>query len=177
MKTSALLIVDVQNNVVAKAHERSQVIANINKLVNRAREAQIPVIWVQHSSQEMPEGSNGWEIVPELNVLPGENIIHKIHGDSFENTNLKSVLDNLKIERLIVAGAQTDACIRATIHGSFTRGYDTVLVADAHTTEDLTSYGLPNPKTLIDFTNTYWTWQSGPGKTASVVKTEGVQFK
>jgi len=77
---------------------------------------------------------------------------------------------------LVVTGAQTDACIRATLHGAFVRGYDTVLVSDAHTTEDFSNYGMPPADKVIAHTNMYWTWQAGPGRTASVVDTEGVDL-
>lgn len=174
---SALLVVDVQNSVLACAYQRDQVIKNINDLVSRARSENVPVIWVQHSNEQMKEHSEGWKIVPELKPQDGEAIILKVHGDSFEGTDLAQKLEEKQIGRLVVAGAQTDACIRSTIHGAFVRGYDTVLVSDAHTTEDLTAYGLPTPEKLIEFTNIYWTWQSGPGKTASVVKSAEVRFK
>ena len=71
--------------------------------------------------------------------------MHKKYGDSFEDTKLEAELAQRGVGRLVVTGAQTDACIRATLHGAFTRGYDTVLVSDAHTTEDFTEYGLPRP--------------------------------
>ena len=76
----------------------------------------------------------------------------------------------------MVTGAQTDACIRATLHGAFVRGYDTVLVGDAHTTEDLTEYGLPSPDKVIAHTNMYWTWQGGPGREAGVAETAEVDL-
>jgi isochorismate hydrolase len=89
---------------------------------------------------------------------------------------LESELAQRGVGRLVVTGAQTDACIRATLHGAFTRGYDTLLVADAHTTEDFTEYGLPPADKVIAHTNMYWTWQSGPGRTAAVVETADVDF-
>lgn len=173
---TALLIIDMQNNVVANAYQRDEVIANIETLVKKARTEQIPVIWIQHSSEEMKMNTDGWQYVSELQRQESEPLIYKVYGDSFEDTTLQADLDKLEVGRLIVTGAQTDACVRATIHGAFVRGYDTVLVSDAHTTEDLTAYGLPSPKRIIDFTNTYWTWQSGPGREASVVNTAEVQF-
>lgn len=176
-KNAALLVVDAQNSVVAEAYKRDEVVANINQLVMRARAENVPVIWVQHSNEHMQTGTDGWKIVPELKPAANEVIIQKVHGDSFEATDLKEKLDEKQIGRLIVTGAQTDACIRATIHGAFVRGFDTTLVSDAHTTEDLTSYGLPAPDRLIEFTNTYWTWQSGVGRTASVEKTADVVLK
>jgi nicotinamidase-related amidase len=174
--STALLVVDVQNAVVANAHRRDEVIANINSLVDKARAREVPVIWVQHSDDELPENSDGWRYVPELHRRESEPLVHKSYGDSFEDTTLEAELAQRGVGRLVVTGAQTDACIRATIHGAFTRGYDTVLVSDAHTTEDFTEYGLPPADKVIAHTNMYWTWQSAPGRRASVVDTAGVDF-
>jgi nicotinamidase-related amidase len=171
---TAVLVVDVQNDVVAKAHHRDEVIANITTLVDKARAEQVPVIWVQHSNDEMVEGSDGWQYVPELQRLESEPLVHKRYGDSFEATTLESELAERGVGRLVVTGAQTDACIRATLHGAFVRGYDTVLVSDAHTTDDYSDYGLPPADKVIAHTNAYWKWQDGPGRTASVVETADV---
>ena len=173
---TALLVVDVQNDVVANTHQRDEVIANINTLIDRARAQQVPVIWVQHADDHVPKGSDGWQYVPELQRLESEPLVHKKYGDSFEDTTLESELAKRGVGRLVVAGAQTDACIRATLHGAFTRGYDTLLVSDAHTTEDLSEYGLPPADKVIAHTNMYWTWQEAPGRTASVVETAEVNF-
>jgi len=173
---TALLVVDMQNDVVAKAHRRDDVIANINGLIGRARAEGVPVIWVQHSDENLAMNSDGWRYVPELERREPEPLVHKRYGDSFEDTALEPELARLGVGRLIVTGAQTDACIRATIHGAFARGYDTVLVADAHTTEDLSEYGMPAPDKVIAHTNMYWTWQAAPGRKASVVKTADVRF-
>ena len=145
-------------------------------MVDKARAAQVPVVWVQHSNEQMPEGSDGWQYVPELQREDSEPLVLKKYGDSFEDTILESELDRRGVGRLVVTGAQTDACIRATLHGAFTRGYDTTLVSDAHTTEDLTEYGLPPVDKVIAYTNMYWTWQDGPGRTASVVESAAVDF-
>jgi nicotinamidase-related amidase len=173
---TALLVVDMQNAVVAKAHRRDDVIENIDALVGRARAEGVPVIWVQHSSDDLTVNSLGWQYVPELQRREPEPLVNKRYGDSFEDTALEPELARLGVGRLVVTGAQTDACIRATIHGAFTRGYDTVLVSDAHTTEDLSAYGAPPPDQVIAHTNLYWTFQAAPGRTASVVKTAAVRF-
>lgn len=173
---TALVVVDVQNGVVANAHRRDEVIANINALVDRARAEHVPVVWVQHSSDELVEQSDAWQYVPELQRQADEPLVHKTYGDSFEDTTLETELSQLGVGRLVVTGAQTDACIRATLHGAFVRGYDTVLVSDAHTTEDFSEYGLPPADKVIAHTNMYWTWQGGPGRTASVVTTAEAAF-
>jgi nicotinamidase-related amidase len=166
----------VQNDVVANAIHRDEVIANIHTLVDNARARQVPVIWVQHSDDNVVANTDGWQYVPELQRKETEPVVHKKYGDSFEDTTLESELAQRGVGRLIVAGAQTDACIRATLHGAFTRGYDTILVSDAHTTEDFTEYGLPPADKVIAHTNMYWTWQDGPGRTAGVVETAEVNF-
>ncbi|GAA2561423.1 isochorismatase family protein [Pseudonocardia hydrocarbonoxydans] len=164
---TALLVVDVQNGVVAQAHDRDAVVGAVATLVDRARRERVPVVWVQQTDDEIVRGSDGWDIVPELAPADGEPRIEKQHGDSFEATELAGILAGLGVGRVVVAGAQTDACIRATLHGAFVRGYDTVLVTDAHTTEDLTAYGAPPPAQVIAHTNLYWGFQSGPGRTAT----------
>jgi nicotinamidase-related amidase len=172
----ALLVIDVQNGVVAGAHERDAVVANVGSLVDRARQAQVPVVWVQHSDEELERGSEPWRIVPELAPGDAEPLVEKHYGDSFEDTTLETVLSDLGVGRLLVAGAQTDECVRSTLHGAFVRGYDTTLVSDAHTTEDLTQWGAPPPDQVIAHTNLYWTYQSAPGRTAGTVETKDVDF-
>jgi nicotinamidase-related amidase len=173
---TALLVVDVQKGVVEGNHERDAVVANVGSLVEKARRERIPVVWVQHSSEQLVTGSDAWRIVPELAPRAEEPLVEKIYGDSFEDTILETVLSDLGVGRLVVVGAQTDACIRSTLHGAFVRGYDTTLVSDAHTTEDQTEWGAPPPDQVIKHTNLYWTYQTAPGRTAGTVETKAVDF-
>ena len=174
---TALVIVDVQVGVVAEAHDRDAIVGNIARVVDKARGAGIPVIWVQHhDAGNLPRGAEAWKIVPELVPAADEPIIEKAYGDSFEDTSLESVLAGLGVGRLIVAGAQTDACIRSTLHGALVRGYDALLVADAHTTEDMSQWGSPPPGQVIAHTNLYWRYQTAPGRTAGVVTTAEIDF-
>jgi nicotinamidase-related amidase len=173
---TALLVIDVQNGVVADAHNRDGVIANINTLVGKARTEDVPVVWVQHSDDYLQRDSESWQYVPELVRRESEPLVHKSYGDSFEGTDLEALLAGQGVGRLIVTGAQTDACIRSTIHGAFVRGYDVTLVGDAHTTEDLSKYGAPPPEQVIAHTNLYWHEQSAPGRRAGTVDTAEVSF-
>jgi nicotinamidase-related amidase len=173
---TALLVIDVQKGVVAGNYERDAVVANIGELVDKARHDGVPVVWVQHSDEHLQRGSEKWEIVPELKPDDAESKVDKSYGDSFEDTKLESVLSDLGVGRLIVAGAQTDQCIRSTLHGALARGYDTTLVKDAHTTEDQSEWGAPPPKDVIAHTNLYWTYQTAPGRTAGIVETKDVAF-
>jgi nicotinamidase-related amidase len=173
---TALLVVDVQNGVVAEAHERDAVVANVAGLVEKARRERVPVVWVQHSDEQLERGSDDWLVVPELSPDEAEPLVEKSYGDSFEDTDLESVLSGLGVGRLVVVGAETDACIRSTLHGALARGYDATLVRDAHTTGDRTPWGAPPPDQVIAHTNLYWTYQTAPGRTAGTVEAKDVDF-
>lgn len=173
---TAVLVVDVQVGVVAAAHDRQAVLANIAAVVDQARRQGVPVLWVQHVSDELPRGSAAWQIAPELAPGAQEPVVEKRYGDSFEETTLEALLAQLQVGRLVVVGAQTDACIRSTIHGGFARGYDVTLVSDAHTTDDQTAWGAPPPGQVIAHTNLYWTYQRAPGRQAGTVKTQDLQL-
>ena len=174
---TALLVVDMQNGVVSEAFEVDRVIDNITTLVERARSNSVPVIWIQHSDEEMPQGSDAWQYIPQLGWNGDEEVIHKSYNDSFEETDLESVLAEHRVGQLVVTGAQTDACVRATLHGALVRGYDTILVEDAHTTEDMRQWGAPlAPDQAIAYTNMYWSWSKAPDRAGGTIATEDVDF-
>jgi nicotinamidase-related amidase len=173
----ALLITDVQNGVVGEAHDRDTVVANIAALLERARAAGVDVVWVQHNGDDLPRGSEPWQYVPELVRGEAEPLVEKTYADAFEQTDLEAVLAERGIGRLFIAGAQTDECIRSTLHGAIVRGYDALLVGDAHTTEDLTAYGAPPPDKVIAHTNLYWHYHTAPGRTAGTTTTAEVDFR
>jgi nicotinamidase-related amidase len=131
---SALLVVDVQNGVVDGAYKRDEVIANIESAVAKARAAHVPVIWVQHSDEELVIDSVEWQLVPELIPLTGEPMVRKTFRSSFEATNLEEILSGMDVGHLIVCGAQTNNCVRHTSHDALAKGYNVTLIADAHTT-------------------------------------------
>jgi nicotinamidase-related amidase len=173
---TALLVIDVQNGVVGEAHERDAVVATIGDLVERARRDGVPVVWVQHCDEHLTRGSENWRIVAELSPGDAEPLVEKRYGDSFEDTTLEDVLSGLGVGRLVVVGAETDACVRSTLHGAFVRGYDATLVRDAHTTGDMTRWGAPPPEVVIAHTNLYWTHQTAPGRTAGTAEAKDVDF-
>ena len=174
---TALLVIDVQTGVVEQAHERDEFVAKVGGLVEKARREEIPVVWIQHSDEGVVRGSEGWQIVPELARDDAEPLVEKHYGDAFEDTTLETVLSGLGVGRLVVVGAQTDACVRSTLHGALARGYDATLVSDAHTTEDHSAWGAPPPEQVIAHTNLYWTYQTAPGRTAGTVESAEVEFR
>ena len=149
-ENSALVIIDVQNEVVGSAHNRDEIVANIQRAVTKARENQTQVIWVQHSDEFLPIDSDGWQIVPELVPTAAEPIIRKLFRSSFEETDLEKVLLDLDIGHLYICGAETNNCVRHTSHAALERGYDITLLADAHTTTD-------------------WHWQDRPVLASQVI--------
>jgi nicotinamidase-related amidase len=173
---TALLVIDVQNGVVGGAHNRDAVVANVGALVEKARAAGTDVVWVQHTSDDLVRDSEPWRIVGELSPLDAEPLVHKRYADAFEETDLEAVLAARGVGRLVMSGAQTDECIRSTLHGAIVRGYDATLVGDAHTTEDLTAYGAPPPDAVIAHTNLYWKFHTAPGRVAGTVDTAEVDF-
>jgi nicotinamidase-related amidase len=131
---SALIVIDVQNNVVKNAYLRDEKVANMATAVSKARAASVPVIWVRHSAEDLPLGSDGWQIVPELIPLEGEPIIEKRFRSTFVETNFEAVLADLKISHLYICGAETNNCVRHTSMSALEAGYDITLLEDAHTT-------------------------------------------
>jgi len=173
---TALLVIDVQNGNLQWAYERDAVVANVSGLVEKARRERVPVVWVQHSDEQLARGSDVWRIVSELTPADTEPLVEKNWPDSFETSTLEAVLSGLGVGRLFLVGAQTDECIRSTLHGAVVRGYDATLVSDAHTTEDHTEWGAPPPEAVIAHTNLYWTFHRAPGRTAGTVHAKDVAF-
>ena len=165
---TALLVVDVQNSVVEGAPKRDAVVANVGSLVEKARRERVPVIWVQHSSEQLATGSDGWQIVPELTPDDAEPLVEKRYGDSFEDTTLETVLSGLGVGRLVVVGAQTDACLCQGLRRDprQRRPYD----------GGPDGMGAPPPDQVIAHTNLYWSYQTAPGRTAGAIDTSDVDF-
>ena len=133
---SALLVIDVQNGVVLNAFQKESVVNQINRAIDSARASDLPVIWVQHSEDEMPIGSHYWEIIPELVPEDHDGRVDKIHGSSFEETDLAEILQEHDISHLYVTGAQSENCVNATTVDALERGFRVSLISDAHTTDE-----------------------------------------
>lgn len=175
---TALVIVDVQTSVVANAWERERVVKNIATAVERARASRVPVLWVQHQDDELKPGTPEWQWVPELQPRAGEATIHKKYNSSFEETSLVAELDRLGVGRIVLAGAKSNWCIRATAYGALERGFDLTLVGDAHTTSDveLGPGRRVAARSMIEDLNAAMRWLEYPGRKNEVVNASEVDF-
>jgi nicotinamidase-related amidase len=168
---AALVVIDVQVNVVKDAYLRDEKVANMAAAVEKARAASIPVIWVRHSEEELPIGSDGWQIVPELVPLSNEPIIEKKYRSTFVETNFENILSSLKISNLFICGAETNNCVRHTAMAALDYGYDITLIEDAHTTTGFEWNGyILDPARTIDEQNTNFMGYSLPTCRANVQK-------
>lgn len=134
---TALVVIDVQVGIVASAYDAAGVMERIRSLQDRARAAGVPVVHVQHAEPGSPleRGKSTWEIHPTVAPVAGEPVVHKMHCDSFHETEMQQVLGRLGARHLIIAGCQTDYCIDTSCRRAVTLGYNVTLVADAHSTE------------------------------------------
>ena len=175
---AVLLVVDVQVGVVHDAWEAPRVIGNIARAVERARAAGVPVVWVQHTNEELPTGSAAWQWVPELVPAEGEALIPKQFNSSFEQTTLDDELARLGAAHIVLAGAATNWCIRATAYGALDRGYDLTLVQDAHTTDTMQLDGGMRIEAaqVVQELNIAMTWLSYPGRRNGIATAEAVDF-
>lgn len=178
----ALMVVDLQVGVVAHAPGgaagASDVLQRVQATVARARAAGVPVIWVQHHDDDgLAQGSESWAWAPPLQPTPGEVQIFKAYNSAFEDTPLDAELARLQISHVVLAGAATNWCIRATAYGALDRGYDLTLLGDAHLTGDLEgAQGLIPAAQIVAELNEVLRWVRYPGRTSSVVPAAAFDF-
>lgn len=172
---AALLVIDVQKGVVADSWNRDDVIANCAKMVDHARASEVPVIWIQHEAEDLPRDSDEWQFVDELVPADGETRIYKEYSDSFAQTELGKILEDLDVGHLVISGAQTNACVRATTYRAAGEGFDVSLVEDAHTTEDLSWDGVDlKAEAMIQDLNLTLKFIDWPGQDVTSVPTSTV---
>ncbi len=171
---SAVLIIDLQVGVLVGCADAEGVLARTAALVQRARAQGVPVVWVQDHG-DFPVGTPDWELAPPLRRSGGEPLVTKSYRDSFAGTELDKILQDLGVTRLVVAGAQSDYCIRTTTQGAAVRGFDVTLVSDAHTTTDAEWDGVTiSAAQIVAHTNMYFAGLSYPGNTYGIARHDQV---
>jgi nicotinamidase-related amidase len=137
----ALLVIDVQCGLFDEAprpFEADAVVDRINELTARARDAGVPVVFVQHESPsgQLEHQSESWSLERRLSVQSDDVFLRKTTPDSFLRTNLAELLANWRTEQLVICGYASEFCVDTTTRRAAALGFRVVLVADAHTTHD-----------------------------------------
>ena len=173
-----LLVVDVQVGVMRNAWDSPRIIKNIGVVVEKARKSNVPVIWVQHSDAELVYNSPDWKLVPELSPAEDEIRINKQFNSSFEQTPLEKTLAWLGVTHIVLVGAATNWCIRASAYGALDCGYDFTLIKDAHTTEtiDIENGIKIEAINIIRELNIGMTWLSYPSRSNRTVSVDDIDF-
>ncbi len=173
-----LVVVDVQVGVVKEAYDAPRIVKNVARAVERARAEGVPVIWVQHSDEGLIYGSPDWQWMPELAPAEGEPLVHKHFNSAFEQTEFEDHLARLGVSHIVLAGAATNWCIRATAYGALDRGYDVTLVKDAHTTDsiELENGVKIDAAQIIQELNIAIKWLSYPNRKNDIATAEDVVF-
>ncbi|WP_028593433.1 isochorismatase family protein [Paenibacillus assamensis] len=139
----ALIVIDMQeiffNYPQNHLLHNEQVVEHINELIKQARDKQIQIIFIQHTSQDdqhlMSEGKEDWKLHKNLLISSDDKIIQKSKFDSFYQTELLDYLKSNKMEQLIFAGAQTEFCLDTTIRAALSLGYQhNLLFKGTHST-------------------------------------------
>lgn len=131
MKT-ALVVIDMQQSLMDDGPWKAdELVANVNGLVDAARTAGAPVIFITDRRVEPDPG-----LYPGLKASDSDLRIEKGYCNSFLETSLDDELKARGIQRLVVAGMQTDYCIDTSCRSAASHGYEVLLAGDAHSTFD-----------------------------------------
>jgi nicotinamidase-related amidase len=139
---TALLIIDVQAGMFSETdpvYAGDLLLDRVTRLIAEARSCDVPVIYVQHNEgpgAPLESDSPGWKIHPMVGPVEGDVIIQKYSPDAFHETNLQQELTARGVNKLVLAGIQTDCCVDATCRGAHRLGYEVILAKDAHSTWD-----------------------------------------
>ena len=150
MPKMTLLIIDMLNDFFRRharlAEQRSQLVASINMLTESFRQHDQPIIWVRqefapdlhdafldmrkHNLHVTIAGTDGCELLPELDYRPTDKTIVKKRYSAFFGTDLDASLRNLRLDLLVVAGINTHACVRTTVIDAYQRDYEVVVAKE-----------------------------------------------
>ena len=135
---SAVLVIDMQQGLCegeGAAFDCNGTIARINDVTRKARQADVPVIFIQHESKHgyLEHGSAAWRLADGLEIAPTDKRVRKTTPDSFLRTELETLLRDVGAERIVVCGMHTEFCVDTTTRRALALGFPVILVSDAHT--------------------------------------------
>ena len=171
-----VVAIDLQAGVMPGCHDEQGVLLRTAALVDRARSAGVPIVWVHHDPVGL--GTAEWELAAPLHRAEGEPLVRKDYRDAFADTTLRETLDGLGATHLVIAGAQSDFCVRTTMQRAATEGYDVTLVSDAHTTVDSEWDGVQIAgEQIVAHTNMYFSGLRYPGQRFAIATHDQVALR
>lgn len=147
-KTSALLVIDVQNYFSSMA---TPILQNLLTTINLCRRASIPVIFTRHCHKSPADygmlgewwdgdlvfdGTPEAQLMPELDRRPEDQVVEKNTYSGFKGTRLEEMLNEMRVEEVIVTGVMTNLCCETTARDAFLRGFRVFFSADSTATVD-----------------------------------------
>ena len=136
MKTSALLIIDVQNrlfNLKNKVHKSNELLQKIKTLEKYAHERNMMVVYIQHENQTTIKfDSEPWKLHKELSPNENDIRIRKKENNAFFETDLNTMLKENSITKLFICGLLSNLCVYNTCLGALEFKYETILISDGH---------------------------------------------
>ena len=173
MKT-AVLVIDVQQGLCegeGKAFDCEGVITRINRVTRKARDADAPVVFIQHESKSgyLEYGTAAWQLATGLEIATGDIRIRKTTPDSFLRTDLEAVLKDHGVKNVVICGMHTEFCVDTTTRRALALGYPVTLIEDAHTSAGNVAL---TPQQIIQHHNATLTNISSFGPRVSAVSSE-----
>lgn len=154
--TAALLVVDMQHDFLTgppAAYQPDRLLDVVCRLQQQAKAAGMPVIQTRFLGRQRhlaAEGTPGADIHPAIG--PADHVVLKRSTDAFHETGLSDLLNDVRVTEVYITGCLTELCVDATCRSAITRGYETTLVADGHTTADVVIAGV-GPRQRIMLAN------------------------
>ena len=169
---NTLLVIDMQNAWLNETprHDAPAIIERINRACSSIRATNGKVVFIRNCSEDCPAGTQGWEIIPELSVMPEDVIFEKYACDSFADTFLLTHLQEIGCKTLYMCGLATEFCVDTTLRGALSRGFNVIALKDAHTTGNRPHL---SAQQIIEHHNWVWSNMAAPfGRTLRVCNTE-----
>lgn len=156
MVSDVFIVIDLQNGVHSAEYplaDLERVLDGVNQRIAMYRDAGKPVIFVQHVDEELVISRDSWALMPELDAKQFDIYIDKTHANSFYNTDLLVILDDLDVKKIEFCGAQTEFCVDTTVRFAHGLGFDCYMMRGLHTT---TNSELLDSKTIMAHHESLW---------------------
>ena len=137
MKNSALVVIDLQNDITKNYKE---IIAKVNEAVDWAEQKELWIVYIQHNNlsagtRTFKPGTRGAELVPELNVV-SDHIFTKVKSNALTSEAFAAFIQEHEISEFYVVGADAAACIKSTCFNMRKSGYAVHVLSDCITSYD-----------------------------------------